>query len=140
MGALIGQSSVIAPLLQTANTELEGTKGFNITGHMDKEESPSVHIVKPVCLKGNCAKGLSLSLPDLSIVDYFITISVLAFSWSWASKVRKPPLLNKQVKGYFLFIRNKAKGRRVLNCGCLSSSFFTRDQLQDYKVKWFAQR
>lgn len=82
MGALIGQSSVIAPLLQTANTELEGIKGFNITGHMDKEESPSVHIVKPVCLKGNCAKGLSLSLPDLSIVDYFITISVLAFSWS----------------------------------------------------------
>lgn len=82
MRALIGQSCVVTPLLHTANSRLGGTKGSEITGRMAKEETPLVHVAKTVCVEGSCAKGLSLPLPDLSIADDFITISVLAFSWS----------------------------------------------------------
>lgn len=80
MRALIGQNCVVTPLLHTADIRLGGTKGSDITGHMD--ESPLVHIAKPVCIEAICVKGLSLPLPDLNIADDFITISVLAFSWS----------------------------------------------------------
>lgn len=86
MRALIGQSCVVTPLLHTANSRLGGIgllfQGSEITGRVAKEETPLVHVAKTVCMEGSCAKGLSLPLPDLSIADDFITISVLAFSWS----------------------------------------------------------
>lgn len=80
--APIVQNCVVMPLLHTANVRLGGTKGSDKTGHMAKEESPLVHIAKPVCMEGSCAKGLSLPLPDLNTVDDFVTISALAFIWS----------------------------------------------------------
>ncbi|PKU39005.1 hypothetical protein llap_10691 [Limosa lapponica baueri] len=64
-----------------ANIKLGGTEGLDKTGHMDKEEPPLADIATHVCMERNCAKGLSLPLPDLSIVEDFITMSVLAFRW-----------------------------------------------------------
>ena len=66
----MAKAGVVTPLLHTANTRLGGTKV-----HMVKEESPLDHIAKPVCMERSCAKGLSLPLPDLSIVDDFITLN-----------------------------------------------------------------